>query len=67
MARITLRQAAAWCGGSVAAEFENIVFQGANIDSRLIEEGKCQGYVVPDDLTPELFLDIFNDMKDEGD
>ena len=40
MARITLRQAAAWCGGTVAAEFENIVFEGANIDSRLIEEGQ---------------------------
>ena len=35
--------------------------------TRLIEEGKRQGYVVPDDLTPELFLDIYNDMKDEED
>ena len=34
---------------------------------RLIEEGKRQGYKVPDDLTPELFLDIYNDMKDEED
>ena len=40
MARITLRQAAAWCGGSVAEEFENIVFEGANIDSRQIEAGQ---------------------------
>ena len=37
MSRITLGQAAAWCGGTVAPEFENITFCGANMDSRKIE------------------------------
>ena len=40
MDRITLGQAAAWCGGSVAPEFENIAFLGANMDSRKIEAGQ---------------------------
>ena len=38
MAHITLREAAAWCGGSVAPEFENVTFVGANMDSRKIEK-----------------------------
>lgn len=38
MSHITLRQAANWCGGTVAPEFENITFLGANMDSRRIEK-----------------------------
>ena len=34
MGKITLRQAAQWCGGYVAPEFENVTFYGANMDSR---------------------------------
>ena len=40
MARITLGQAAAWCGGYVAPEFAQVSFAGANIDSRKIENGQ---------------------------
>ena len=40
MSHITLGQAARWCGGSVAPEFENIAFLGANMDSRKIEKGQ---------------------------
>ena len=40
MSVITLGQAAAWCGGRVASEFENITFLGANMDSRKIEKGQ---------------------------
>lgn len=40
MATITLAQAAAWCGGRVAPEFENITFLGANNDSRKLLPGQ---------------------------
>ena len=39
-ATITLAQAAAWCGGKVAPEFENTVFCGANFDTRKILAGE---------------------------
>ena len=40
MGRITLRQAAQWCGGRVEEEFADITFLGANMDSRKIEPGQ---------------------------
>ena len=40
MGKITLGQAAKWCGGSVAPEFENIAFYGANMDSRKLLPGQ---------------------------
>ena len=40
MGKITLRQAAMWCGGSVAPEFENVTFFGANMDSRKLLPGQ---------------------------
>lgn len=40
MATITLAQAAAWCGGRVAPEFENIALLGANNDSRKLLPGE---------------------------
>ncbi len=40
MAVITLQEAAQWCGGSVAPKYENVTFQGANIDSRKIKSGE---------------------------
>ncbi len=40
MGIITLRQAAAWCGGKVAPEFENITFLGANNDTRKLLPGQ---------------------------
>jgi len=40
MGRITLEQAAAWCGGRVEPQFANVVFMGANNDSRLIQPGQ---------------------------
>ena len=40
MGVITLRQAALWCGGSVAPEFENITFLGANNDTRKLLPGQ---------------------------
>ena len=40
MGRITLEQAAAWCGGHVEEKYKHITFQGANIDSRKIQPGQ---------------------------
>ena len=38
MGRITLEQAAAWCGGAIDAKYKDVTFLGANNDSRKIEE-----------------------------
>ena len=37
---ITLKQAAAWCGGRVAPQFENVCFSGANFDTRNLRQGE---------------------------
>lgn len=40
MGRITLKQAALWCGGTVAPEYESVTFQGVQFDSRAVAEGE---------------------------
>ena len=40
MGRITLHQAAQWCGGRIDPDFADIEFFGANIDSRNIQPGQ---------------------------
>ena len=40
MATITLKQAAAWCGGTVEPQYENVEFFGANNDTRKIQPGQ---------------------------
>ncbi len=40
MGIITLKQAAQWCDGSVAPEFENVTFLGANNDTRKLLPGQ---------------------------
>ena len=40
MARITLGQAAQWCGGRIDSKYENVTFLGANNDTRKIEPGQ---------------------------
>ena len=40
MGVITLKQAAAWCGGTVRPEFENVAFLGAGIDTRKLQQGQ---------------------------
>ena len=40
MSWITLRQAAAWCGGTIDDRYAEIAFCGANMDSRKITEGE---------------------------
>ena len=40
MASITLKQAAAWCGGTVDEKYENVEFLGANNDTRIIQPGQ---------------------------
>ena len=40
MGLITLKQAAAWCGGTVAPQFENVTFLGANNDTRKLLPGQ---------------------------
>ena len=40
MAKITLKQAALWCGGTVDEKYENVEFLGANNDTRIIKEGQ---------------------------
>ncbi len=40
MGKITLAQAAAWCGGHVDEKYRDITFLGANMDSRSIQPGQ---------------------------
>lgn len=40
MGKITLKQAALWCGGHVEEQYENITFFGANNDTRALEPGQ---------------------------
>lgn len=40
MAMITLKEAAMWCGGTVAPEFADVPFRGLQFDSRTIEKGE---------------------------
>ena len=40
MATITLKQAAAWCGGTVEPKYEDVEFFGANNDTRKIQPGQ---------------------------
>ena len=40
MAKITLGQAAQWCGGRIDSKYENVTFLGANNDTRKIEPGQ---------------------------
>lgn len=38
--KITLGQAAAWCGGTVAPQFAETAFRGANFDTRRLQTGE---------------------------
>jgi len=40
MARITLAQAAVWCGGTIDAKYADVTFLGANNDSREVQSGQ---------------------------
>ena len=40
MGKLTLKQAAQWCGGYVEAKYENIEFYGANNDTRVLQPGQ---------------------------
>ena len=40
MGKLTLKQAALWCGGWVDPKYEDIEFYGANNDTRLIQPGQ---------------------------
>ena len=40
MANITLRQAARWCGGTVDEKYADVVFFGANNDTRVLKPGQ---------------------------
>ena len=40
MARITLRNAAQWCGGTVEEKYEDVVFDGAGNDTRSLQPGQ---------------------------
>ncbi len=40
MGKITLAQAAAWCGGQIDPKYAEVTFLGAGIDSRKIEPGQ---------------------------
>ena len=40
MGKLTLKQAAQWCGGWVDPKYENVEFLGANNDTRLIQPGQ---------------------------
>ena len=40
MSRITLEQAARWCGGTVAPQYAQVEFLGATNDSRQVQPGQ---------------------------
>ena len=40
MGRITLQQAALWCGGRIDPKYKDVTFLGANMDTRKITEGQ---------------------------
>ena len=40
MGRITLQQAAQWCGGTVNPKYAEVTFLGANNDTRKLEAGQ---------------------------
>ena len=40
MGRITLEQAAAWCGGTIDPKYKDVTFLGANNDTRKIQAGQ---------------------------
>ena len=40
MGRITLEQAAQWCGGQIDPKYKNVTFLGANNDTRKIAQGE---------------------------
>ncbi len=40
MAKITLRQAALWCGGTVEEKYAEVEFFGANNDTRILQPGQ---------------------------
>lgn len=40
MGRITLEQAAAWCGGQIDPKYKDVTFLGASNDSRTLKEGE---------------------------
>ena len=40
MGKITLQQAAEWCGGKIDPKYAQVTFLGANNDSRKVEEGQ---------------------------
>ena len=40
MGRITLQQAALWCGGSIDPKYKDVTFFGANNDTRKLEPGQ---------------------------
>ena len=40
MGRITLQQAAQWCGGSIDPKYKDVTFLGANMDTRKLEAGQ---------------------------
>ena len=40
MARLTLRQAALWCGGRVEEKYADVEFLGANNDTRVLQPGQ---------------------------
>ncbi len=40
MGKITLQQAALWCGGKIDSKYKNVTFYGANNDSRKLEKGQ---------------------------
>ena len=38
MGKITLEQAALWCGGTIDPKYKDVIFFGANNDSRKLEK-----------------------------
>ena len=40
MGKITLEQAASWCGGKIDPQYKDVTFFGANNDSRKLEKGQ---------------------------
>ena len=51
MGRITLQQAANWCGGWIDPKYKDVTFLGANNDTRkTMKENICWWFVIVPDV-----------------
>ena len=52
MGRITLEQAALWCGGKIDPKYKDVTFLGANNDTRKLQKDQLFRTVIFDGALP---------------